>query len=198
MVLCVGDPFGERAERDPLLTVGIVSRTHDEGSGDAWHGSIQTDAAVTDANCGGAVVDLRGRLLGVATIWNPLVHGRASGVSFVVPWERVLGALRRGTSVRFGSAFLGVAFEDDEPGEGGGARIRGVVEGGPADEAGIRPGDRIAAVDGAAVRQPGEAVRRIRVHQAGDRVRLSILRDGRTLVVEVDLGERPPPSGTGR
>ena len=187
MVLCVGNPFGARSPSEPLLTFGIVSRVHGDDAEGPWGGNVQTDAGGTDANCGGALVDLRGRLLGLATMWNPFVHGRNSGVSFGVPWERiaaVLPRLREGRSVR--PPLLGVEFDRS----GAAARVGSVVAGGAAEKAGLKAGDTIVAIDGTPVATAGDAIRLIRERAAGDRVRVRVERDGKPVELTATLGDR--------
>jgi S1-C subfamily serine protease len=184
--LCVGNPFGSGHAPDPLLTVGIVSRVHDDESDEPWRNNVQTDAPVTDATCGGALVDLHGRLLGVATIWAPTMHGRAAGIGFGVRWAQVvqaLPAMKEGKSRRAG-AFLGVGFEGDV------GRIGEVRPGSPAAKAGLQVGDRIAKVGGVETPTSRDVVRKIRERSPGDPLRLTVEREGRTREVEVVLVER--------
>jgi S1-C subfamily serine protease len=188
-VLCVGNPFGATAEPDPLLTVGIVSRVHD-ASDDPWRGNLQTDAPVTDANCGGALVDLRGRLLGVATIWAPTLHGRAAGIAFGVAWSDVLKALpslKTGKSVRYGNAILGVQFDTAV------GRIEALAPpDGPAARAGLKPGDRIVRLDDVETPTVRDVIQEIRVRSPGDRIRVAVDRGGKIVEFDVVLGERAP------
>jgi S1-C subfamily serine protease len=187
MVLSVANPFGDRAEAEPLLTFGIVSRVHPDDAEGPWRGNVQTDAGGTDATAGGALVDLRGRLLGVSTIWSPFIHGRNSGIAFGIPWTKVLEALPRlkeGRSVRF--PFLGVEFDTSASD----ARLVLIVPGGAAEKAGVKVGDRIVAIDGKPVKTALDAIRLIRDRTAGDAVRLRLDRGGTTVEVEAVLAER--------
>lgn len=196
--LALGNPFGSARLPDPLLTVGILSKEHSAdlrlpGQLSAlkapWAGMWQTDAGLADTNCGGAVVDLTGRLLGVAQVWTPSQHGRASGVGFVVPWSRiapVLGALQAGRT--FARALLGVTWVDADPLAP--PVIATVIEGSSAARAGLQPGDRIQSIDGVALGAVGEAAERLRERWSGDEVTLGVDRGGRRLEVPVRLGRR--------
>jgi S1-C subfamily serine protease len=189
-VLCVGNPFGPRSDPDPLLTVGVVSRLHPADDEEVWRGDFQTDAGGTDGNCGGALVDLRGRLLGVATLWNPLIHGRNSGIAFGIPYEHIraaLPSLKDGKSVRlFGNAVMGIGFDLTSKAP----RISDVTPGKPAAGAGIQKGDVISAIDGKPVKTRREVVDEMEVRSPGDTVRLTLDRKGQSIEVEVVLVER--------
>jgi S1-C subfamily serine protease len=187
-VLALGNPFGAEGNADPLLTMGVLSKHHAFDAPHAWRGQWQTDAGVTDGNCGGAVVDLEGRLLGVIQIWNPTGHGRNSGIGFVVPWpeiERALPDLKQGRSPKRG--FLGVHWRQ-------GATIPTITKVAPdtpAAAAGLQAGDRIVAVDG----RDTETVRAVHgalVYRWQDEtLELTVERDGKRFDVEVTLAARP-------
>lgn len=188
MVLAVGNPFGSSPLADPLLTVGVLSKRHDPAGWDAWRGQWQTDAGTTDANCGGAVVDLHGRLVGMLQIWEPSRHGRNSGIGFVVPIQAIVDALpglKEGRSPTPG--YLGVRFREGAEK----AVISEVVEGSAADAAGLRIGDEIVRVDGDTCASLGEVVVRLRRRWEGDAVEMEIVRDGRSTDIEARLGPRP-------
>lgn len=192
MVLSVGNPFGAARSPDPLVTVGIYSRFHSPESDDPWRGDFQTDAAITDADCGGALVDVRGRILGLAMLWNPVQQGRSSGIGFGVPWDRVLAALpalEAGTTIRAG--FLGVKWQ---PEAAGGVRIVNVDPKSPAEAAGLKPGDVVTAIDGHPVRAFSDAVRALRRRSVGEKVKITVKREGASLDLEATLASRPPGS----
>ncbi|MHC5010998.1 MAG: S1C family serine protease [Planctomycetota bacterium] len=186
-VLALGNPFGQDANPDPLLTVGVLSKQHAEDALDPWRGQWQTDAGATDANCGGAVIDLRGRLVGMLQIWSPPRHGRNSGIGFVVTWDQIAAALpdlKEGRTRRPGT--MGVNLEEvDEA-----VRVQAVVPGSPAAAAGLLPGDRIRAIDGHET--PGiDVLRRLLLARwAGDRIRITVERGEETLEIELVLGAR--------
>lgn len=186
-VVALGNPYGTAASRSPLVTFGILSRRHPDDAGVPWRGHWQTDARATDANCGGAVLDLRGRLVGMLTMWDVARHGRASGIAFVLPWAKVravLPDLAAGRSFR--RPFLGVQWA---PG-GEGARIQSVIEGTAAAACGLREGDVLVEIDGTKVATIGDCVRALSSRWAGDRVRIRVRRGGETVDVEAVLGIR--------
>ena len=185
-VLAVGNPFGAARRAAPLLTMGMLSRSHPNDAAGPWRGMWQTDAPVFDSNAGGAAVDLEGRLLGLFTLWYPARHGRSSGVAFVVPWSRILAALpalRQGRSPVAG--FLGVKFGGDRA-----PRLEEVLPDTAAQRAGLRAGDLIRRVD----REETDALEDVIVvlgfRCAGDLVQITVERDGAVLTLPVRLGER--------
>lgn len=186
-VLALGSPFGAAPTGSPLATFGILSKFHAEDDPNPWRGHWQTDARATDANCGGAVVDLRGRILGVLALWNVAQHGRASGVAFVLPWAKVrdvLPELAAGRSFR--RPFLGVQWSVG----GVGAQIQSVLEGSAAQAAGLVSGDVIRSLDGAPVANIGDCVRLLSRRRAGDRVKVVVRRGAADVEVEAVLGAR--------
>lgn len=188
-VLVLGNPFGAKRLDDPLLTVGVLSKQHIDESDDPWAGQWQTDAGVTDANAGGAAVDLRGRLLGITTIWSSTQHGRNSGIGFVVPWtqiEPVLGELKRGRDFR--PPFFGITWEP----EGGrlSTTLGSVMEGSAAAKAGLQKGDRIVALDGTKVDNPMGIKKLLRGKWSGDEIVLTIRRAGKEMELPLTLGAR--------
>jgi S1-C subfamily serine protease len=221
-VAAIGSPFGN----DSSLSVGVVAATERSidslTSGYDLVDAIQTDAPVNRGNSGGPMFNARGEVIGInAQIRSE--SGTAEGVGFAVPInaaKRSMAQLIETGRVRY--AWLGVTTQtvtprladhfgfDDEHG----AAIQAVVEGSPADRAGLqgggeerewqgirfRPGgDLIVAVDGRPVETAEDIVRAI-TQQAvpGERRRFTVLRDGRTLEITVVLGERPAtPPGPG-
>jgi serine protease Do len=186
-VLAIGNPFGARQRPDPLLALGILSRFHPADAPAAWRGHWQTDASGLDTNCGGAAVDLDGRLLGLFTIWHPGRHGRNSGIAFVLPWADVvaaLPALERGQGPARG--FLGVSFA---PGRA--ARVAEVIAGTPAQAAGLRVGDVIERVDREDVATAAAVISVLGHRCEGEGVVLAVDRDGIEREIRIVLTARP-------
>jgi S1-C subfamily serine protease len=184
IVLALGNPFGARPHADPLLTFGILSKRHAPDVPDPWRGQWQTDAGATDANCGGAVVDLKGRLLGMLQVWSPPRHGRNSGIGFVVGYDQIaasLPALKEGRSLVRG--VLGVNLDP----AASGVVLQAVVPDSPAARAGLRAGDRILAVGEVEVADVQRFRGLLLNRWAGDRVRIRYERDGEEAEVEVEL-----------
>ncbi|RMG10378.1 MAG: PDZ domain-containing protein [Planctomycetota bacterium] len=181
LVLALGAPL--RTEGLPSATFGILSAT-DRFAGRA----DQVDAALDPSNLGGALVDLRGRLLGVVVHPDPRLGWR-SGVGFAIPSHLIdaaLPLLRAGAELAPGD--LGLALSRVAGGPGAGVEVARVDPEGPAASAGLRPGDRILRLGGRAT--PGlRAFRRATAPlYAGQRVELLLRRAGQTRLVELVVG----------
>jgi putative serine protease PepD len=175
----------------PSVTEGIVSALNRSirAPGESLTGLIQTDAAINPGNSGGPLVDAQGRVVGM----NTAVAGDAQNIGFAIPIDAIearIGELRRGSNVDR-SAFLGVALGDAD----GGAVVQQVVDGSPADDAGLRAGDVIVSIDGDAVSSAADVVERVRGHEPGDEVAVVYERDGDRRTAEVTLGSRTASAG---
>ncbi len=206
-VVAIGNPFG----LDWTLTTGIVSaldRSLPSGSGPTIEHLIQTDAAINPGNSGGPLLDSAGRLIGVNTaIYSP--SGGSAGIGFAVPVDtvnRVVPQLIR--DGRYLPPSIGAEFD-----EGlnrrlvralgvDGVYVLRVQPGSPADRAGLRglkrradgrwqPGDVIVAIEGRKVSGVGQLLGRLDEVRVGERVRLQVLRDGRTLELAVAVRRAP-------
>lgn len=196
IVLAIGSPFGI----GQTVTMGIVSALSRGNIGiEDYEDFIQTDAAINPGNSGGALVDIQGRLVGLNTaILSP--NGGSLGIGFAVPANLVRSVMDslalRGKVVR---GFLGAALQDLSPGlarrfgveEGAGALVAEVVEGGPADKAGLQPRDIIARLAGKPVQ--GSAMMRLAVTQLapGAKVSIDFMRDGQRRSAEAVIGLLP-------
>ncbi len=188
-VLTIGNPFGVNRLDDPLLTVGMLSKQHADDTASPWASQWQTDAGITDANCGGAAVDLEGRLLGVLTLWSTTMHGRNSGIGFVVPWtqiEPVLGELKRGRTFR--APFFGITWK--QLGNELTTVLATVLKDKAADKAGLKAGDEIVEIDGKAVATPNDVREVLRGRWSGDTLLLLIRRAGKEQQIKMVLGAR--------
>ncbi|HSK23441.1 MAG TPA: trypsin-like peptidase domain-containing protein [Egicoccus sp.] len=203
-VVAIGSPFGLQAS----VTSGIISALNrdlrveetDEGAGVfSIPNVIQTDAAINPGNSGGALVDARGRLLGINTAILTRT-GASQGVGFAVPVEQAITSADQLIEQGFVEhPLLGVSGLDVSPEvaeEFGleaprGALVDSVQEGTGADEAGMRPGDIIVSVDGEPLATMSELVAEVRRRQPGETLELGVVRDGEELTIEVTLGERP-------
>jgi S1-C subfamily serine protease len=188
LAVAVGSPW----ELDSTVTSGIVSavsRPITSVDGGVLN-MVQTDAAINPGNSGGALVDRQGRVIGInVSIFTET--GVNEGVGFAVPIDRafrVATALEEGGT--FVPGFLGVEGDDAGVGEDPGAVIRVIQPGSAADQAGLRTGDRVVAVDGQPVSGLGELAGLVRGYEAGDTVVLDVVRDGDPLEIEVRLGSR--------
>ena len=193
-VVAIGNPFG----LGQTVTSGIVSALGRGGFGaDRLESFIQTDAAINSGNSGGALVDLRGNLIGI----NTAILGRGGniGIGFAIPAnmmsnlvEQILehGEVRRGVlGVRGGNLSqeladaLGISRTQ-------GAWVSEVIADGAAEKAGIQAGDVIVSIDGRDVQSFSELAATVGTMGAGRSVNLGILRDGEPLEVKVELLER--------
>ena len=151
ITVAIGNPLGLRSS----VTQGIVSslgRTVSEGNGVTLPAAIQTSAAINPGNSGGALADIQGRVIGIPTLaaTDPqLGGGAAPGIGFAIPSNTVKRIARQlvddGRVTRSGRAALGVRVATVT---GGGVIVVGVVDGGAADAAGVRPRDRLVSLDG--------------------------------------------------
>jgi len=189
-VLAAGNPFGLGG----TVTAGIISALgRDIGAG-PFDDFIQTDAAINPGNSGGPLFNAAGEVIGINTaIYSP--SGASVGIGFATPSDLarpVIEQLRREGRVDRG--WLGVAV--GEAGSEGSARRRGVLIQGvernsPAARAGLRQGDVVTELNGDRVESPRALVRGVAGTPPGQTVRLSLLRDGRSQEVAVQVGRRP-------
>ena len=212
-VAAIGSPFGETQS----LSIGVISATDRTVEGLTNFGidnAIQTDASINPGNSGGPLLDAKGQVIGI----NEQIassSGSNSGVGFAIPVTSVrysLDQLRDNGKVEY--AYLGVTTESLYPQladrlgihADNGAIVTDVVNGSPADKAGLHGstgettfelqhvktgGDVILAVDGKAVRANNDLSELVAGFKPGDVVTLTVLRDGNTEQVPVTLGARP-------
>jgi len=196
VVLAIGNPFGV----GQTVTLGIISalgRNNLHISN--FENFIQTDAAINFGNSGGALVDTNGHLLGInSAIYSQT--GGSVGIGFAIPVstaKSVLDAIvEHGSVVR---GWIGIESQDITPelaqsfglGKNSGAIIAGVVRGGPADRAGMQPGDILVAVGGKAVGNTSEMLNLISQLEPGEKAPLRILRKNRESTLDVTVGKRP-------
>ena len=197
-VLAIGNPFGV----GQTVTSGIVSALGRNQLGiNTFENFIQTDAAINPGNSGGALTDVYGNLMGV----NTAIYSRTGGslgIGFAIPVstaKQVMESIvKNGQVVR---GWIGV-----EPGEltpelaqtfgvpvEQGVIITGVLGGGPAAQAGIRPGDVITAVGGQPVRTVSELLTRIAALTPGQASAFAVQRRSDSVQVEVTPAQRPRP-----
>ncbi len=209
-VVAVGSPFG----LDGTVTAGIVSALHrqmDSPNGFTINDSIQTDAAINHGNSGGPLFNLRGEVVGVnAQIQSD--SGDNAGIGFAIPSNTVKSiADRLIQSGNVQHAYLGVEISEipssvsGQLGESAGVAVRNIT-GTPAQKAGLKAatgartingqqyatgGDVITSVDGQSVSTAAELQSLIDAHRPGDKVRLTVTRNGSSRSVTVTLGTRP-------
>jgi S1-C subfamily serine protease len=201
-VIAIGSPFG----LDGSVTTGIVSALNrdiqvgeEDGVALTIPSVLQTDAAINPGNSGGALVDARGRLVGINTA---ILTGSGAnqGVGFAVPAEQAISSAEQLIEQGFvRHPLLGVTGIDVSPevaeefglDASRGAVVDSVQDGSGADEAGLQSGDIIIAVEGDQLATMAELVALVRVREPGDTLQLTVVRDGEELDFDVTLGERP-------
>jgi S1-C subfamily serine protease len=187
-VIAIGSPFGLQG----TVTTGIVSaldRDIRAPDGFTIDGAIQTDAALNQGNSGGPLLDGAGRVMGMnAQIATE--SGASSGVGYAIPIETVreiAAELERDGTVEH--PYLGVMIED--AGEDGGARVGEVVDGGPADRAGLRANDVVIRAGDSDVASADELRRIVADAKPGDELELRVRRGDDERTITVELGRRP-------
>lgn len=191
-VVAIGNALALRG--GPTVTRGIVSaldRSLETESG-AMTGLIQTDASISSGNSGGPLVNAVGEVIGVNTAVASSGAGTAAeNIGFAIAIDQalpVIDRLRSGVEAA-DPGHLGVTIEDPSDGSRG-AVITGVVSSGPAQAAGIRPGDLVTAVDAVAIDGAAALAATIGQHPPGQAVAVSFSRDGVEHRVTVTLGTR--------
>ncbi len=196
VVLAIGNPFGV----GQTVTMGIVSALGRSQLGiNTFENFIQTDAAINPGNSGGALIDANGNLVGI----NTAIYSRSGGslgIGFAIPvssakqvMEQIIsaGSVTRGwigVEAQEISAELAESFKLRST---EGALIAGVVRGGPADKAGVKPGDILLAVEGKPVTDPSGMLNLIAALQPGKAARLRLLRNQKEIDFSIEVGRRP-------
>ncbi len=196
VVLAIGNPFGV----GQTVTMGIVSALGRSHLGiNTFENYIQTDAAINPGNSGGALVDASGHLVGI----NTAIFSRSGGnlgIGFAIPVSIARQVMEQiianGSVVR---GWLGIEVQDVTPEiaesfglEGSaGALIAGVLRGGPAERAGVRPGDVLTAVNEQPVNDSAALLNLIATLTPGERASLRLIRQGKGLELRVGVERRP-------
>ena len=197
-VLAIGNPFGV----GQTVTSGIVSALGRNQLGiNTFENFIQTDAAINPGNSGGALVDVNGNLIGI----NTAIYSRSGGnmgIGFAIPVStarQVLeGIVRDGQVVRGWVGIEPMELTPElaetfglKPTEG--VIITGVLQNGPAANAGLRPGDMLLKVAGQPVKNVGELLTQIAALTPGKSVKLDVVRRNQNLTLDVTPAQRPKP-----
>jgi Do/DeqQ family serine protease len=198
VVLAIGNPLGI----GQTVTAGIVSAVNRSGLGiNVFENFIQTDAAINQGNSGGALIDIRGNLVGINTA---IVSqsGGSIGIGFAIPaatTQMVLEQIvRTGTVAR---GWIGVEMQDVTAATaasfklppGSGALISGVLRNGPADKAGVKPGDVLLSVNEKPVITAQSVLNAVAALSPGSEARLALKRQGKDVGLAVTVGKRPRP-----
>lgn len=199
-VIAVGAPLG----LESTVTSGIVSALNrpvspSGGTDQSFINAIQTDAAINPGNSGGPLLDMQGRVIGVNSAIAAIPGGSAAqsgsiGVGFSIPSDQMRKTAEQ--LIRTGKAvhpIIGVVLDTEYTGEGvriaeGGPNgSAAVTRGGPADQAGIRPGDVVVEFEGRPVTEPDQLVVAIRAKNVGEVVSIKVRRGTREFDVKMTL-----------
>ncbi len=196
VVLAIGNPFGV----GQTVTMGIVSALGRNHLGiNTFENFIQTDAAINPGNSGGALVDTHGHLLGI----NTAIYSRSGGslgIGFAIPVTTVKtvmeAIIKNGQVVR---GWIGVEPQDITPElaksfglqKSSGTIIAGVLRGGPADKAGMKPGDILLSVADTPVTDTVSMLNVVAQLTPGEKVTVTVLRKSRETALEIVVGRRP-------
>lgn len=194
-VLAVGAPFGLTG----TVTHGIVSSKGRHLNPKQYEDFIQTDAAINPGNSGGPLVNLKGKVIGVNTLIKSH-SGGFQGVGMAISSDltrHVLGQLLKHGEVRRG--YLGVLIRSLEPAVASrlglesnrGALVTKVLEGSPAEKAGLKEGDIITAIDGKPVRDSWQIVHRVTRAPVNKPLGISLIRDGAPISMNVTIESHP-------
>lgn len=199
IVLAIGNPYGI----GQTVTMGIVSATgRNELNVATYENFIQTDAAINIGNSGGALINSRGELVGINTAILNRETG-AQGISFAIPVQLAADVfaeiVENGRVIR---GYLGISSAELASGPGApappsvrGVPVAAVTPGGPAQQAGLRPGDVILSMDGREVNEARSLQNRVAGIEPGTTVTLRVDRNGEVLETRVQVAERRPQGG---
>jgi serine protease Do len=191
--IAIGNPFG----LDRTVTVGIISATGRTRVGVAtYEAFIQTDASINPGNSGGPLLNIDGRVIGI----NTAIVSSGQGIGFAIPInmarEVMTQLIANGRVVR---GWLGIAIQDltDELAAGfgisskSGVLVADVMKDGPAEAAGMKPGDVIVELGGAPIKEVTELQKRVAAIPPGRPTALTVLRDRKPTKLTVKIGEQP-------
>jgi serine protease Do len=193
-VIAIGNPYG----LGNTATAGIVS-AYGRDIGDSFVDFIQIDAPINRGNSGGPTFDIYGRVIGVnSQIFTP--SGGSIGIGFAIPADvadNITKQLIAGGKITRG--YMGANIQNVTPdvaaslgmGTRKGALVADLVSGGPADKAGVKPGDVVVGLNGHEVDSNTELTRLVAQSHNGDILHLTLLRDGKSREIDVRSGTRP-------
>ena len=201
VTLAIGNPFGV----GQTVTMGIISATGRNQLGlNTYEDFIQTDAAINPGNSGGALVDAHGNLVGINTaIFSK--SGGSQGIGFAIPVKLALevmqAIIKQGQVIR---GWLGIEVQPLTPElaesfglEGRpGIVVAGIYRDGPAQKAGLQPGDLILNIDGEAAGDGRRSMNEVARTKPGEKIRIEIMRNGKPMDLSAEIGVRPPANGS--
>jgi Do/DeqQ family serine protease len=191
--IAIGSPFG----LEHTVTVGVISAKGRSGLGTGtYEDFIQTDASINPGNSGGPLINIDGEVIGI----NAMIIQPGTGIGFAIPInmaKQILNDLiKKGKVVR---PWLGISAQDLSPElsehfkvkEKEGVLVSEVHPGTGAEKAGLVSGDIILSVDDKPIKNASELVKEIQKKKVGEKVKLSIIREGKPLVIEVTTMAMP-------
>lgn len=196
VVLAIGNPLNV----GQTVTMGIISATGRNRVGlNTFENFIQTDAAINPGNSGGALINANGDLIGINTaIFSQ--SGGSQGIGFAIPATLAVSVMQEIISNgKVTRGWLGIegteitakaAMDSGNPGVRG-VLVVGVFIDSPADKAGVEAGDIITAINGKAVYKVRNVLENIASHKPGDKISISLLRNGKPLQLMMVTTQRP-------
>lgn len=196
-VVAIGSPFA----LSQTVTAGIISaknRTIEPGASGQFQHFLQTDAAINPGNSGGPLLDMNGNVVGVNTAIYTQSAGY-EGIGFAMPSNTVVSIYNEliGPSHKVVRGSIGIQFREGLSaavnrvyGFKQGVLVQEVQPGGPADKAGLKPGDIIVNVDGRPIKDGDDLVNEIASRHPGASIRLGFLRNGKQQDADVTVGDR--------
>ena len=196
-VEAIGSPFA----LSQTVTAGIISaknRTIEPGASGQFQHFIQTDAAINPGNSGGPLLNMAGEVIGVNTAIFTQSAGY-QGIGFAMPSNTVVSVYNDliSPSHKVVRGSIGITFRPNLSGAVNriygfktGVLVQGVQPGGPADKAGLKPGDIITHVDGRPIKDGDDLVNEIASRRPGSSIRLGYIRDGKQSDATVTVGDR--------
>ena len=196
--IAIGNPFG----LDRTVTVGIISATARTRVGvTTYENFIQTDASINPGNSGGPLLNIDGKVIGI----NTAIVAAGQGIGFSIPINEAKSVMAQLiASGRVVRGWLGIVIQDvtDELATSFGVRERegvlvaDVMKGGPADAAGVKPGDVIVELGATKIKEVPDLQRRVAGAAPGQTAKLTLIRDGKPVGVTVTIGEMPSEEPT--
>ena len=196
-VEAIGSPFA----LSQTVTAGIISaknRTIDPGASGQFQHFIQTDAAINPGNSGGPLLNMNGEVIGVNTAIYTQSAGY-QGIGFAMPSNTVVQVYNDliSPSHKVTRGSIGIQFREGLSGAvnrvygfKNGVLVQEVQPGGPADKAGLKPGDIIISIDGRSIKDGNDLVDEIASRRPGSTVRMGYMRDGKQADTTVTIGDR--------
>ncbi|HTB97982.1 MAG TPA: trypsin-like peptidase domain-containing protein [Terracidiphilus sp.] len=196
-VEAIGSPFA----LSQTVTAGIISaknRTIEPGASGQFQHFIQTDAAINPGNSGGPLLNMNGEVIGVNTAIFTQSAGY-QGIGFAMPANTVVSVYNDliSPSHKVTRGSIGIQFRPNLSGAVNrvygfktGVLVQEVQPNGPADKAGLKPGDIITTIDGRSIKDGDDMVNEIASRRPGSTVRLGYMRDGKPADTTVTIGDR--------